>query len=253
MLVIPSAQDAVSCVGCNCHFHVNCAFIGSSTELRGVLAMLRLRENVVFLCSCCKQWIVQSNFNVLINKIKDMSTMPNIAKIEEDIATNKKLIEELSSKLNETSSSPGSSFKRLSRKEAVSASIKKASPTTSMPTPVGTFGTCADNDLVAIEVPKMKQLYVSHLDPSTTAEQVAGFICKKVEHCNPADLDCRSLLKKDRSKELRLTFISFRISIPEKLFSEVSDPAIWPEKVLVREFVQRAKNFRTPSTSFPTL
>lgn len=249
---ISSSQDAVSCVGCSRHFHANCEFTGSSTEIRGVLAVLRLRDNIVFVCTGCKQRIVYGNFSDLIEKLNGISIAPDVSKIEEDIATNRDLIESLSSKLNEMSSIISSTIPSSNRVlENNATPIYHQDSAT--PTPIDTFGSCVDNDLVAIDVPEVKHLYVGRLDPSTTADQVVEFICKKVDNCRPEDLTCRSLLKKDRPNEQRLTFISFKVTIPARCFTKTSDLTIWPQKVLVREFVQQSQNFRAPVPRFPTL
>lgn len=264
---IAPTQDAVSCIGCSRNFHASCEFSGSSTEIRGVLAILRLRQNIHFLCDCCKSWIIDSNIGVLIDKVNRLSAAsPDISKIEDDIATNRKLIESLAAKLDVLSTSVSSSIPSSSRLKSKSMTPKDLAnnpvsnnnnvvspPWSLVAPPVNTFGTCADKDLKAIEVPHVKHLYVSRLDPSTSAEQVVEYICKKVEHCKAADLVCRNLLKKDRSSEQSLTFISFKIAVPAKFFDSVSDPSIWPQNVLVREFIQKSENFRAQTSNFPKL
>lgn len=243
---ISSTQDAVSCIGCSRNFHANCEFGGSSTEIRGVLAILRLRQNVIFLCTCCKTWIVDSNFGVLVEKVNGLSAVaPDTSKIEEDIATNRKLIESLSAKLDEMSSctsSPVSSSSRLKNivmpgKHQVAKEADRIQP----PQSECVIGSCEDVDDGITAAPVKKFIYASKFTNTTTPEALRKFLSGKLMVAE-GEMDCRLLVAAGREVS-SLSFVSFKIEVGLDLFNKLMQPDIWPSGVLVREFISRPKNF----------
>lgn len=81
-------------------------------------------------------------------------------------------------------------------------------------------------------VPKLMAIFVTELLPETTSEDIIFHI---VNHCNinaiRNGITCRKLTSKRCS--------SFKLSVPNHLFSELVSPSNWPVGTFVKEFIYR--------------
>lgn len=93
-----------------------------------------------------------------------------------------------------------------------------------------------------------KAIWVSRLNPETTTEQIAEYIVKNTSITDKAKFNVHKLVKKDRELST-LKFVSFKIEANQEEFDVLSEPDIWPEDVMVREFLKD----RTLGDFFPPL
>lgn len=96
------------------------------------------------------------------------------------------------------------------------------------------------SELRVAEPRKTIYIYISNLDPHTSTEQVSTVISTKFG-INP--LMCTKLVAADRNLDA-LQFVSFKVIVPEKLFAKFLDANLWPNGVIVREFIQKSKNVK---------
>lgn len=83
-----------------------------------------------------------------------------------------------------------------------------------------------------------KSIYISRLQTSVTANDIAKYIKTKVPELNENDVLLRMLVKKEQQLEA-LTFISFRLSCTEELYVKLIDSSFWPHHVMIGEFIER--------------
>ncbi|XP_077500070.1 uncharacterized protein LOC144110874 [Amblyomma americanum] len=115
------------------------------------------------------------------------------------------------------------------------------------PRPRATFGTAKQSMLkVAPRLPAKKSLFVSRLDPTTTAsdiqELLAGTVGDKVVTCT-------------KLKTKYDTYGSFHVSMDEHLFELVSKPEVWPDGCVFRPFYGKlwsSRRFDDPNGALTT-
>lgn len=95
-----------------------------------------------------------------------------------------------------------------------------------------------------------KAIWVSRLRPDVTEEQVVEFITSNTSATDKTKMNVHKLVKKDADLTL-LKFVSFKIELNVDDFNLLNDPAVWPENVMVREFMQVPK--ATLGEFFPRL
>lgn len=101
------------------------------------------------------------------------------------------------------------------------------------------------------EKPKFeKAIWISRLSPTVSEEQLIDFITKNTPVTEEARMCAHKLVKKDTDVSL-LNFVSFKIELNAEDFDVLNDPAVWPENVMVREFMQPSK--RTLGNFLPIL
>lgn len=84
---------------------------------------------------------------------------------------------------------------------------------------------------------KTKTIFVSRLKPSTSCEEVLDHLVSSNLIANQSDAKCFKLVKSGRDLS-ELSFVSFKLVVPEESFELIIDPSVWPEKIAVREFVE---------------
>lgn len=89
-------------------------------------------------------------------------------------------------------------------------------------------------DLVV--VPPRKTLFISRLSCDTTIERIASYIKNRCIEFN--DDDC-GIFKFNYTRPRDIS--SFKILVPDKIFSIIGNKSFWPSGTLVREFVPRER------------
>lgn len=103
--------------------------------------------------------------------------------------------------------------------------------TVNLPSPVsGASAELTGNDVQAefSGVEQMKFLHLNNVSPGVSPAQVRSYIIKKHD-LNDADVSVKQLTSNDN-------YSSFKIGIRESMFLNMMNPAVWPNKVKVREF-----------------
>ena len=91
-----------------------------------------------------------------------------------------------------------------------------------------------------IEKPRYtKAVWVSRLEPETTDTDIATYITENTLIKEKSKFDVHKLVKKDQDLST-LKFVSFKIAVNQDEFDVLMDPDVWPENVMVREFLQSA-------------
>ncbi|XP_016983685.2 uncharacterized protein LOC108047835 [Drosophila rhopaloa] len=83
-------------------------------------------------------------------------------------------------------------------------------------------------------VPPMKAVFVSRLIPSTTEDALKHYVVSKLSHPDSDDIHIRKIYNKQRRK-----ISSFKILLPDPLYSQILSPDFWPEHIVVHEFINK--------------
>lgn len=95
-----------------------------------------------------------------------------------------------------------------------------------------------------------KALWVSRFKPDVSNEEVANYITTSTPINDKERIAVHKLVKKDADLST-LKFVSFKIEMSAEDLDILNDSSLWPEDVLVREFVMVPKN--TLGSHFPHL
>lgn len=137
------------------------------------------------------------------------------------------------------SSQTGTPFKRRRNDSPMHQSQKPKFPSAV----VGTNANSSGLVVVAPTQPKErvqkptfeKAVWVSRLGPTVTEEEVRGYITANTGVAS--DFAVHKLVKKDRDVST-LNFVSFKIAVSAADFDILNDKNVWPQGVLVRQFVE---------------
>lgn len=86
---------------------------------------------------------------------------------------------------------------------------------------------------------KIRSVYVSPFAPNTELSQIVDHL--RNHNFTKGFADKTSCVKLVRNNQKKLSFVSFKIDVPEQFYNVISDPALWPSEVNVKEFEQRNK------------
>lgn len=82
---------------------------------------------------------------------------------------------------------------------------------------------------------RLKAVWVSKLHRDTTEEELLAYVKDQVVGSTTDEYKVRKLVKKDRELS-SYTFISFKITCPERMLQTLLDPSKWPSSCQIREF-----------------
>lgn len=97
------------------------------------------------------------------------------------------------------------------------------------------------NDLLLIGSPSSvthKIVYVSKFHRSVTEKEVVDYLLSKDIITSPDDVSCKILVSPNVNLD-SVSFVSFKITVSSKIFHSVVNSKLWPDGVIVREFVNR--------------
>lgn len=90
-------------------------------------------------------------------------------------------------------------------------------------------------------VEQRKSVVASMIHPSTEPAQLESFLIKQLKLPDDSkQIRCTLLLPKGKTAA-ELNWVSFRVSAPDSSFALLQNAALWPQGVVVREFVQRPR------------
>jgi hypothetical protein len=112
----------------------------------------------------------------------------------------------------------------------------------------GFYGTAQDTPAI-VAVEERRCIVISHIDPTTTADDIMQFIQNKTEI---EDARCTLLLPKGREL-LELDFVSFKVSVKESCYTTLMNPEVWPARVLIRDYIVKRNNNKRRSAGFPKI
>uniref|UniRef100_A0A8D8FP97 (northern house mosquito) hypothetical protein n=1 Tax=Culex pipiens TaxID=7175 RepID=A0A8D8FP97_CULPI len=102
---------------------------------------------------------------------------------------------------------------------------------------------------------ELKWFYVSRFLPSETCDNLIRYIQNKT-NCDSARIICQKLVRRNRNSARPLTFLSFKISVPESIESLIVASDFWPEGVTIKPFLvkrQAAELIGPSSHNLPPL
>lgn len=82
-----------------------------------------------------------------------------------------------------------------------------------------------------------KALWISRLNPETSEGEIADYIAQNTSITDFSKFKAHKLVKKDCDLTA-LKFVSFKIEMNDEEYDILSNPDVWPENVMVREFLQ---------------
>lgn len=227
-------DDVIQCNGpCNSYFHIACVNLPKES-----LLTILSSANIRWLCDGCIQSVPQTisdRLDCMTKTISSLST--NLASTFSQLAECSTTMESMVTVVQ--SDKVGNSLKRRRLDDQhLTASTNDRDQSDQIPTkPDVVIGSCSSIALKSIEPRKL--LVVSMLDTSTKADDLVKYL-KDNSNINIKDLSirCSSLLPVGRNIE-DLDFISFKLNVPESIFSSLLQSSIWPKGVTAREFVTR--------------
>lgn len=90
-----------------------------------------------------------------------------------------------------------------------------------------------------------KSMVASRFAPSTEASKVLAYVKTKLELPDDSNVvTVRSLAPRNRPLS-DLTFVSFKVTVPEDSLAKLMDPSFWPANTTIREFEQRESRTAT--------
>lgn len=92
-----------------------------------------------------------------------------------------------------------------------------------------------------------RKIFVSRLKPTTSCTDIIEHLVSKKMIAEANDIYCTKLVKKDAKLD-ELSFVSFKLDVPEHLFAAISNPLMWPDSVAIREFVDTPARPRAVAT-----
>lgn len=206
--------------------------------IKAIMNEVIMLRNVVETNSKKLDTIDKKTDTICTNTLVDMSTIP---KQQQTINTPK------TSKQTNVHT-PQTSFANIIRNNLPPKSAKRRrtenSPKTvkyNAPKPkTGTKTAFSGLSVVAkpkrIEKPTFaKAVWVSRLNPETTNEEIIDYIEKNTPVNDKFNV--HKLVKKDRDVST-LKFVSFKVEVNEHDFEILMNPDVWPEDVMVREFLK---------------
>lgn len=94
-------------------------------------------------------------------------------------------------------------------------------------------------------IPARKTVFVSRFAPDTTTDDIDFYIKSNLE----GDHHNLNIYKFKSSSSNHLS--SFRIIVSEDIFSKIVEPKFWPDRALVKEFIQRSRRRRPNLAKLP--
>ena len=121
--------------------------------------------------------------------------------------------------------------------------------------PTAKVGTRQSAGLSVVAKPKRpekpsfsKAIWISRLTPTETTENITEYIVSNTSVTDKSKFTVHKLVKKDRELST-LRFVSFKIEVNQDEFDVLIKEDIWPEEVMVREFLKT----KTLGDHFPAL
>lgn len=233
--------EFMKCSGfCGKSFHViDCSELtkpGNGNVDRSALDAVKNYENILFMCPGCRTCLKNVSFVTLATKVESVfgklddikSSLMNeltvaLSSLKDGVDEN---VSVLATKISQLPVRGPSSF---------SDALSSMSPPVTQHAAeiIGTGG--IDDQLKSVSVKKRRFVYVSRFENSVTKEQVIKHVVKKL-NIPENDVICRSLVKLNVDAST-LRFISFKIGVFEDDFDKVMNAEIWPNEVLIREFI----------------
>lgn len=105
-----------------------------------------------------------------------------------------------------------------------------------------------NNSNALLSVEQTKAIVVSQLHPNTTEDNVKKFVRDNINVGDDVVINVKSLIPKDRSLN-ELSFISFKLVVPESLYSSILSADFWPTGVTVRDFIPGSSRRRPTGVS----
>lgn len=90
-----------------------------------------------------------------------------------------------------------------------------------------------------------KWFHVSPFQPHETAENLSRFVSMRT-NCNIDQVICQKLVSENRMNGPPLTFVSFKLSVPDDVIPSLSSTNFWPEGIVIKPFLYQrplAKRF----------
>lgn len=254
-------ENTAKCFGCNTECHNTCYGI-TKTIIRATKEV----PNILFMCDEClaKKWVATDslNNNATQNEIEQSTFNKDNASIFKAIGELKSMVIEIQGKMNRAEKpsyrsiltgdfgsvgSQGGSKRKRFGGNVNFGDGNFSTPTGRTKTTI-TGSNVNENELLAVEI--RKSIFVSQLNPSTSEESIVKYVKRCLNDTdNKLKIQAVALVPKEKNRN-ELNFISFKINIPESSFEAVLKPELWPQGVVVREFVIDNNRRHRPSGFF---
>lgn len=96
-----------------------------------------------------------------------------------------------------------------------------------------------------------KWFYVSPFQPHETAQNISDYVSMKA-NCRIDQVICQKLVSENRSNGPPLTFISFKLSVPEDIVPTIRSDKFWPEGIVIKPFLYQRPPVNRLSAPYPS-
>lgn len=244
--LITAVPDSVRCDGtCGGSFHLKCVNL-TRTSLKLILD----HPNINFSCNDCKN----PSFLSISSHLSDIKM--SISKLSSELSTQSLKTAELATtadKLSDVVAANTVSTNKL----AISATPTRNMLSTNISTkkrrlndnawnaldssPITTrkhvIGSCNDEAVGVKAVEPRSTILVTQLHPSTTVDSIIHYVTGKLNlDPNSCEIRGNMLIPKNRKIE-ELDYIGCKITIPQSMYLNLMNAALWPMGVVVRDFI----------------
>lgn len=247
---IGATAQTTLCNGfCNMTFHLECAGID-----RTIANCIKKNPNIIWLCDICKDLMSNCSFMHLIKNCDPSTHQPqhnivnDLQRLEEQIANNSKLIQEVCVQLKKQ---PVSSNTRSASSNFRSVSIDLTGSENGQDHPLNppessssgnnhnvVIGTAdMDPDIKFTSVAAKKMLFVSRVAATTSDEDFKKYVLDKF---NVSESSCYRIVPRVFEDNPR-DYVSYKITVSASDLEKLMSPCVWPAGILVKEFLNRPR------------
>lgn len=251
-----ATAELIRCSGfCDSTFHSEC-----TTLERSHFNAVKKNRSVLFFCDSCIELLDKSRKSIFEwNSVSAVSdSLSAFEKLSTEIATNRKLILELSENINKNSSATSQGINQWKSIAAATnfspGPAPKRRATDDFPVvhepPLTIRGTNPTAKSVNLISPKF-WLHLSEFNVATEDVEVSTMVAD----CLGIQLNEVSTVKLvSKSRDVStLKFVTFKVGFDISLKDKAMDPSVWPMNLNVRVFKDRIRNFSSKNYFRPVL
>lgn len=265
-LVVKNKDAKLGCYGtCGNVFHLSCLGAKNDAYKQSVIKIFTDIPNLLWFCDDCLP-----NIQDIFSASSEHTQLHN-GSLNDLVAqsTDQKIDDSVSQTPMDTENSPTidesvATNSKTKAKRARSCSPTPSQPKIDDPKRSKTTDTVRDNilfsDLVIQRASKpdnnenissltvnSRCIYITPFNPVTDESQVVTYLNSQDNIRDFVDkIKCKKLVSA-KCNPKKLTFVSFKLSVPAECFDEIVNKSVWPTGVIIKEFIVRDKPKRIPT------
>lgn len=264
-LAIKTNDAKLGCFGtCESVFHFSCLTVKSKSYKKSLISYFNEIPNLLWFCDVCLPG-VQEMFSAATcdhthhqNDDIDGFALHNTDKSTDDSATVTPMDTDNSTSSDESvvsnpkskrsrSCSPSPSQtdepKRVKKSDSVSDDILLNDLI------IQSANKPDNNDNISLSTVNSRCIYITPFNPVTVESHINKYLNSKDSIRDHLDkIECKKLVPA-KCNQNKLTFVSFKLSVPAECFDEIVNQSFWPTGVTIKEFIVRDKPKRNSTAN----